>query len=86
MIKNLLLFSFTSLLILSCGPSEEEQEQSAFDATVNAVCECAKANESDFLGMDGCYQMANAALEQYKDNDTRLAEMKKSFSECLPSE
>lgn len=72
--------------MMSCGPSEEEQEQAKFDAAVNGVCECAKSNEGDFLGMDECYEMANAAIEEYKDDEARTEEMKKRFSECIKSE
>ena len=48
---------------------------------MNSLFEFIKSHKDDFIEMDKCYEMANAALEEYKSK-----EFENSFSDCIKPE
>jgi len=82
-IKNSLLVCTIALAAVSCGPSQEEIEQTMFDEDVQSVCECFEANQHDWLAYNQeCMEKANTVHSIWKDNPERLKELQEKIAEC----
>jgi hypothetical protein len=76
------VFAITILLATSCGPSEEEKEQSLFDSEIKGVCDCYEENQHDWLTYrTDCVEKSNEVWNKYKDTEHK-EELSEKLSEC----
>jgi len=81
--KKIALIVGTALIMVSCGPSEEEVKQQVVDTAMQSVCECFEKNKGSWLSYKKeCNEKIKTMRIVIDDNVEGLKQFEDRIAEC----